>query len=99
MTGCECEGGMYAPFACVRGRERAKRCERGMHCQLLNCGHPPSPLRFTKGEIPRSARNDRRWLGMTGGCSESQGASAITGCECEGGESARVRERIYADLC
>ena len=24
------EGEVYAPFACVRGRERAERCERGM---------------------------------------------------------------------
>ena len=29
---------VYAPFACVRGRERAERCERGMRCQLSDCG-------------------------------------------------------------
>ncbi len=29
---------VYAPFACVGERERAERCERGMRCQLSDCG-------------------------------------------------------------
>ncbi len=56
-------GEVYAPFACVRGRERAERCERGMDGEVCGGGqqlaeHPLNPLRLRKGEIPRYARND-----------------------------------------
>ncbi len=46
--------GKYAPFACVRGRERVKRCERGMPGRCVGSQqlvvHPLAPLRERRGE-------------------------------------------------
>ena len=45
--------GGAAPFACVRGREQAKRCERGMHgagTGAWQASIPLAPLRKRRGE-------------------------------------------------
>ena len=43
------KGGGAVPFACVRRRERAKRCSQGMPYQPKTHEHPPNPLAFHEG--------------------------------------------------
>ena len=45
---------MYSPFGCVRGRELAERCERGMDGEVCGAANnwqsiPLAPLRSAKG--------------------------------------------------
>ncbi len=47
-------GEVYAPYACVRGRELAERCERGMDGEVCGAANnwqsiPLAPLRSAKG--------------------------------------------------
>ena len=45
------KGEWTVPFACVRGRELAKRCSQGMHGAAQGTRIPLTPLRSAKGGL------------------------------------------------